>query len=353
VFFRVRQTARELWLRREQHPIVIPLGGAHLIEVILEPPTEEQTQAGYHERHAFVTASSRFNPSDRIVGMFTNLRDNQLPQSWAEATRWPWSDHMNPDGSFSEGFVPPIEAMPEAFREFHRQAVGELRDAARRTVLALRWRKAQRGPHSPTAGVSEEWSLDGATFRPMPNSIAVLGESFGPLGMSPEELQQVGVIVQDGGSEPLGHSLWREAWEQRHSNPRSALVIGLAAAEVGAKECVSDLVPATSWLMDNMPSPPLVSLLREYLPRLPQRLGINGASVRPPGDILEILRNAVSRRNTTVHAGAGPLGSERLEQFLFAVRDVLWLLDYCRGHAWALDHVRAETRDALENVEGG
>lgn len=97
----------------------------------------------------------------------------------------------------------------------------------------------------------------------------------------------------------------------------------------------------------------MVSLLREYHPRLPVQLRINGGPVRLPDAILEVLRDAVSHRNATVPAGARPLGYVRLEPFLLTIRDVLWLLDYCRGHAWALDHVRTETRVALGIAKGG
>jgi hypothetical protein len=35
------------------------------------------------------------------------------------------------------------------------------------------------------------------------------------------------MILADATDEPLGHKLFREAWEQLDTNPRSAVVIGV------------------------------------------------------------------------------------------------------------------------------
>lgn len=36
-----------------------------------------------------------------------------------------------------------------------------------------------------------------------------------------------------------------------------------------------------------------------------------------------------------------------LQESLAAIRDVLWLLDYYCGHAWAFDYLRPTTQAAL------
>ena len=84
----------------------------------------------------------------------------------------------------------------------------------------------------------------------------------------PEEIVR---MVESGDQEPVAHQLLREAWELRSSNPRSALAIGIAAAEIGVKDLIASLVPNAQWLVMEMPSPPVVKILREYLPMLPVR----------------------------------------------------------------------------------
>jgi hypothetical protein len=62
-------------------------------------------------------------------------------------------------------------------------------------------------------------------------------------------LAAVAELVTSSEREPVAHELWREAWNLRHPNLRSSLVIGVAAAEVGLKQLIATLVPRAnrSW----------------------------------------------------------------------------------------------------------
>lgn len=161
---------------------------------------------------------------------------------------------------------------------------------------------------------------------------------------------EIGELLREGASEPVAHSLFREAWEQRIQNPRSAVVVGVAALEVGVKQCVADLAPATAWLVENLPSPPAVKILADYLPSLPARQNFAGKALPPPESILRTLERAVQVRNRMAHVTGDPPKSPFVREALEGIRDVLWLLDYYRGQRWALDHIRAETRAALESA---
>jgi hypothetical protein len=115
------------------------------------------------------------------------------------------------------------------------------------------------------------------------------------------------------------------------------------------KELVASLVLDAEWLVGNLPSPPLVKMLEEYLPLLPVRCTIGGKALPPPQDALKSLRKGVTLRNQIAHAGGVTLKYETLEEVLLAVRDVLWLLDYYGGMEWAYEHVRDETKAMLES----
>jgi len=131
-------------------------------------------------------------------------------------------------------------------------------------------------------------------------------------------------LVSSGSSEPLSHELLREAFDQAPTNPRSALLVGIAAAEVGFKGLVLELAPQTEWLVETVPSPPLVMMLREYMPRLPVKLKIDEKVPKIPDNVLGTLQNGVQARNKTTHATRSkPLDSETLKELLLTVRDLL------------------------------
>jgi hypothetical protein len=117
--------------------------------------------------------------------------------------------------------------------------------------------------------------------------------------------QVAGFIKTGTTEEPLGRQLFREAWSERETRPRSALVIGVAAAEVGFKKLVGTLVPQARWLMDEIQTPPLGTMLRKFLPTLPVKFA------SPPSVLLKQLDEAVKRRNKLVHAGQPPPKKKR------------------------------------------
>jgi len=54
---------------------------------------------------------------------------------------------------------------------------------------------------------------------------------------------------------------------------RSALVIGVAAAEVGFKRLVGSLVPQAQWLMDEVQTPSLAKMLASFFRHSQSKLG--------------------------------------------------------------------------------
>jgi hypothetical protein len=155
-------------------------------------------------------------------------------------------------------------------------------------------------------------------------------------------------MVRDGTSGPVHHDLFQEAWQQRHSNPRSAIAVGIAAAEISVKRCIGTLVPGAEWLAINVPTPPLIKMLEEYVPVLPARCAFGGQVKPPPERVLKSLKKGVSIRNGLVHAGTRSPSHDTVDEVLQAVRDLLWFMDYYCGHERAMRSLRHETRNALE-----
>lgn len=252
---------------------------------------------------------------------------------------WPIATdtYLEADGSVRERHVLPLAVMPEFFRGFAEQLSAELHTAADTAVGVLRWRSRTLGPRRPYASRGIHWSLDGIKWRPMPSSTYVEVQDTAHLEISEAAARELQELLDANESEPLAHELFREAWDQRTSNPRSSLLIGMTALEVGIKQYIAHCVPDATWLADNAPTPDVVRMLREYLPTL-QPPGEEPPLPACEAEVLEVLKTAVSIRNTLAHRGAD-VSRERLLPALRAIRNVLWKLDEARGHAWAAQHL--------------
>jgi hypothetical protein len=182
-----------------------------------------------------------------------------------------------------------------------------------RFVTVFRWRVGlPEGPHNPFSNRRGYISRDGEIWREV--SLARRIEiRFGifnwPITAASEVCDEVVKLVSEGLEEPLGHQLFREAWNQRETNPRSSLVIGVAAAEVGLKKLIGSLVPNAVWLVDELQTPSFSKMLRKYLPTLPVRAHFQGRPICPPNEVVKMLEKAVEYRNKLVHAGKGASAS--------------------------------------------
>jgi len=177
------------------------------------------------------------------------------------------------------------------------------------------------------------------------------GEFIHELRTTAAERSWVRRVVEDGDAEPMGHTLYREAWAQQDQNPRSALVVGVAGFEVGVKQCIARLVPEARWLIEYSPSPPVPLILRKYLPMLACGAECSPDTLLPSKPILRILDEAVECRNAVVHRGAPPPDPATLRTMLLAIRHILYLVDGYSGHAWAFTYsagvpAKAVTTDA-------
>jgi hypothetical protein len=346
VHFRATHLVSGLWLRDDQEPLVFDFGGPHHIRVEIRLPADDELEQGHRRENAFVVTSSIQEPSERVAGMFRSLLDDRLPEVPVPPLEWPWSDYIDADGNIAPGYLVPPQLMPQPWQDFTRQAAHDLWDFGRRTVLVLRWRTGAHGSHSPFSSKGVEWSFDGLDFHRLSMAGDVFVEARGNAQLRPELETEVRDIVAEGGSEPLCHTLFREAWEQRLSNPRSAVIVGMAALEVGFKELVADLVPPAQWLVENIQTPSLHRLLGEYLPTLRTRLPNSGRAFAASQPNLDAVRKWTQVRNVLAHAGHADIDLHELEDWLERIRAFLWLFDYYRGRKWALVFVPNELRDA-------
>jgi len=115
------------------------------------------------------------------------------------------------------------------------------------------------------------------------------------------------------------------------------------------KQLIAALVPDARWLVEELPSPPLSTMVKDYLKELPIRADVPPAR-RSPKHLRRLLHDAVEARNQVVHRGTTPAVS--LRETLTGIREFLYLLDFYCGHSWAIERLSVETRAALALEDG-
>jgi hypothetical protein len=345
MYFKYEYTIRDLILHQE-HPLSFKvIMGARNISVRIRRPNMREQKIGHKPRNAFCTLSVETKISKKNEVIFKKIEENKM----LKTADLPRQHQKYKDTDGNEILLPHIKEFPEHFTSFLNQLTRELYSGADLVVGALRWRKNVLGPHQPFSSRGGKWSRDNKYWHPIPTGLGIsLGDIFSITRFSKEEKKDIRKIVKERKEEPVYHEMYREAWGQRHSNPRSSLVTGLSALEVATKITISSLVPKSEWLIENLPSPPVVKILRDFIPSLEALNMINGAVLSPPDDILETLKKAVSKRNQIIHLGGQALKGDKLDVMLNAIKDTIWLLDYYLGYEWAYQFISEETRRELE-----
>jgi hypothetical protein len=132
---------------------------------------------------------------------------------------------------------------------------------------------------------------------------------------------------------------------------RSAIVLAVAAAEVGFKQFAVKLFPDTAWILENLQSPSLSKML-DLFPWDKLKLQINGEPISVPDSIKSELKKAVTLRNEIVHGSVSGLTSDTTESVLFSVRDLLYFLDALTySNRWAFNFVSPEARKHFTKSE--
>ena len=221
----------------------------------------------------------------------------------------------------------------------------EMQDAIQRTVRLARWKtNATGGPNTIRMGTPKYfvWSVDGSNWKLVADSIfAALGFTLNQLDRpwSSADAEFLQTEIRKGTDEPLGHELLRDADVNRKNSPRSSLILGVAAAEVGFKQFASKTLPDTAWLLE-LPSPPLVEMLQRF-PWDQLKLRINGRIPAVPDSIIEGLKKGVNLRNKVVHSGVASLSPDTLDSLLDIVKSLLYFLDVLHGSGqqWPVDFI--------------
>jgi hypothetical protein len=257
---------------------------------------------------------------------------------------------IDADGSIAEGFGVPFELYPPDVQTLCDSASETLLRRANRLIRLLRWQQNLDGPHWVFASSPAlYWHVGGDSYRIVGfRAQEQIGASPAGIEWNEQDRTDLDRIWNEPSSEEsAAHELLREAKVLQEHSPRSAFLIATSALEVGVKAYVSHLSPDTSWLLSELPSPPIHKILRSYIPELHQQRGT-------PIDYWDKLKpwfkrveSGASIRNKLVHTGAIKIEPKDLASYLQDVSDLLYLFDILRGHEWAKHNVGSALRIAL------
>jgi hypothetical protein len=256
-------------------------------------------------------------------------------------------DARGPMNAISTSIIMLTDANDRQYTPAIAAACHRIEKVLKQVGSVLRWRFGMHGPDAVfkdtavTARLADGRALD---LYLVPQ--AAMGDDRAEIAQ--DGLAAVVNLLACSQCEPVAHELWREAWNLRLSSPRSSLVVGVAAAEVGLKQLIATLVPDAKSLVENVPSPPLDVMIRKVLPTIPIRADVEPTR-RTPRHLRAMIVAAVEDRNRVVHRGAVPGGD--LRAILLAIREFLYLLDTYAGQAWAETLLTQTTRAALVTPE--
>ncbi|RKU00565.1 hypothetical protein C7H84_26095 [Burkholderia sp. Nafp2/4-1b] len=332
--FRLRSSSLETFVIDDDVPVTM----------ILRRPTEEELSHGFEQDVTFCEAYAHIAPNDKTLKVFNDIESGAVrgtPEEYTIGYK---------DSSGEMVYLP--KQLPNYLTDFIARTSQVLSRAVNRLVNLVRWRTDAYGSHRvlATKGIGGlEWSRDTKHWYPAPTGFSVHFEQVHiERTVGAAEKQEISALLQEKADAPLHHEMFREAWHQRLANPRSAIIMGMASLEIAVKYCIGKLVPNAQWLAENVPSPPVILILKEMLPTLPAVCSLPVGAVMLPDQIERKLKNGVSIRNSLAHAGKFTLQIDSLEEILNSVKDILWLVDFLCGQVWAYNYIRKGTREAME-----
>jgi hypothetical protein len=340
--FRLTYEIRGYSIPLKDDPLVIHIGGPRNLVVQLTHTVSEALA------------------SDQAAGYLQAFAETDPPPKAATSLREMLPAGTDPELHQVAGQTsPPIEnrpagydALPGPLKVFSDKIYDVLADAAVDVFALIRWQHALPGPVRPYTSHGLEWSEDEASWHRLPHKITFHISAAVHRRLHTGDALAIESMTAAGTQEPLAHILLREARASATvtGSYSSALVMGMAALEIGVKHLIAELVPNASWLALQAPTPPIIAILTDYLPTLPARLDLGDNALKLPSGLIDTLRKGVTARNTAVHSGKSQPSKEFVERVLNSVSDSLWIFDYYAGRAWALDNLSIETKNALKSL---
>jgi len=224
-----------------------------------------------------------------------------------------------------------IDEMPGVILEIVKDEYKIIIENCRKFYETLRWRMGFSGDADYINSIKIFWSIHSKNEIEVTKAVFPKSDLVMIVGFNADDyIRLIKDHLDDG--EPLAQYLIREAYELVDSNPKVALLVAVMALEIGVKQFLAYKVPQASWLINEIPSPPIHKIIEEYFPQLQLKVLLNEPE-------LMYIKKLIMERNKIIHKGMHDFNLDKIYTGIRFIRNILYWLDWERGIDWASHHI--------------
>lgn len=315
----------------------------------------EDGDYGYGHKNLTLLAKISRDATESQIGFVETLISERIVRPDETPITLPYSlsrgEVVTSHGEIAEGFSPTSDFLPKELQDLCISTGIELEKHATRFLQLLRWLGNADGPVAVRELKDQRFGLFWKTVQenyisvPWPKQGSFTLPMAAGLQWKDENQETFSQLWNVESEEPLGHQILRESKNISDHNHRSALLICYSALEVGLKQHISKSVPDATWLAMHSPTPPLLKMLKDYLPIIhgEKQDFENWGKIKP--QLKRTIQAFTNDRNKLAHRGEGLEGS--LDDYLRLTENLLYAFDVFEGHDWAKNHVSKEFAEKL------
>ncbi|SEW49948.1 hypothetical protein [Chitinophaga arvensicola] len=209
-----------------------------------------------------------------------------------------------------------------------------LEDITEKLFKLLRWRFKLAVYLNKSTNGEFKWSFDQHKWQQI-NSFKESGVVCSPFYFIQNPKEEIEKLITthsiEEETEPIGHTILREAQTIISSSPESGLVMGFVALEVAVKRFITLRDP--EYIFPD-PSPNIHKLLTEIIPALDTKFELSNKDQNTVKDIM-------LHRNDMVHKGKMPdsVGPHKITKYLAFIEMIILMLDVHMGFDWAQEYL--------------
>jgi hypothetical protein len=339
MYFKVLLSVYEISLPKDS-VLEFEIKKPYPISIQLKNPPKEYLEKSSNKSVTFCDVFTILEPNDKLMGVFKKFDKSK--------------NHLYTNSSSpNENLNAPIhlsieqELVPHYYATYLAQIENDLMNVGKKLICLIRWTNNLLGTHNPFATRGSYWSIDNVHWYHFPRKFKTFLTSQGEtIHLNARGKNKINELLENNVTEPLHHELFREAWVQRTSNPRSAMIIGISSVEVALISTLDILLPDNKRLKRKLKNKPLYKFLDECWNEM--AIGNKIFQITSlPDTLLSLIKEGVIERHKIAHFGFKASNTERVEQILEGIKDLLFIVDCLSGNEFTLLFIRQETLNQL------